>query len=99
MEEHLRILAEIKARVNPKLMVLFGTKKNMVTDKVRDIDVCIVTETEDKTRLEHDLYLAIDSEVSFDILIYTPEEWDVLVSDPQSYAHRILEKGTVVYEG
>ncbi len=98
MQEYEKILEELRAIVNPEKMILYGTKKDVATGTVNDIDVCLVVNTGDKTSLERDLYLSIDSDVSFDLIIYTPEEWDILIADSQSFAHRILEKGTVVYE-
>ena len=83
-----------------KAQKLFFTAQRLdvATGDVKDIDVCLVVETENKAELERELYLAIDSDVSFDIIIYTPSEWEVLIPDAQSFAHRILEKGTVIYE-
>ncbi len=98
MEEYQRIIEEVRSIVNPDMLVLYGTKRDIATGNVKDIDLSIVAEVSDKTTLEHDLYLAIASDVSFDIIVYTPAEWDTLTSDPQSFAHRILQKGTVVYE-
>lgn len=79
-------------------IVAYGTKMDAHTGGVRDTDLCLVVETADKSALEHRLYISVESDISFDLIIYTPEEWDTLTADPQSFAHRIREKGKVVYE-
>lgn len=98
MQDYEKILDQLIRMVRPEKLILYGTKRDVATGEVRDIDVCIVAETEDKSALERELYLSVDSEVSFDIIVYRPIEWETLITDRQSFAHRILEKGTVVYE-
>lgn len=98
MKEHDVIIEKLCSLAKPEKLILYGSKIDVATGRVKDIDVCLVVETENKTELERELYLAIDSDVSFDIIIYTPFEWEVLIADTQSFAHRILEKGTVIYE-
>jgi predicted nucleotidyltransferase len=98
LEEYEKVLEQLREMIGPRKIILYGTKRDLATGAVNDIDVCLVVNTEDKTALEHELYLAVDSEISFDLIIYTPEEWETLTADHQSFAHRILQKGTVVYE-
>lgn len=81
-----------------ELIVLYGSKRDVVSGSIKDIDICIVAETDDKTELENRLYLSVESEISFDLKVYTPDEWEQLITDRQSFAHRILEKGKVIYE-
>jgi predicted nucleotidyltransferase len=98
VKEHEVVIEKLCTIAKPKKLILYGSKIDVATGDVKDIDVCLVVETENKAELERELYLAIDSDVSFDIIIYTPSEWEVLITDAQSFAHRILEKGTVIYE-
>ncbi|NLM61382.1 MAG: nucleotidyltransferase domain-containing protein [Clostridiales bacterium] len=98
MQEYEKVLEQLIRMVQPEKLILYGTKRDVATGTVKDIDVCLVAETPDKSTLERELYLSIDSDVSFDIIIYRPVEWETLIEDHQSFAHRILEKGTVVYE-
>lgn len=44
------------------------------------------------------LYLAIDSNVSINLTLYTHDEWTVLLEDPSSYAAWIGRRGRVIYE-
>ncbi|MDR1117006.1 MAG: nucleotidyltransferase domain-containing protein [Oscillospiraceae bacterium] len=92
------ITREITKLTNAEKIILFGSKKDVVSGQIKDIDICVVCEAPDKSGLENTLYLTIDSEISFDIIIYTPDEWTALTADRQSFAYRILEKGILVYE-
>lgn len=83
--------------LSPKKIILFNLKQN-VTGETRSFKLCVVSEIEDKDAAERRIYLEIECEVPFDVLIYTPEEWTALSIERESFAHRILEKGTVVYE-
>ena len=97
MDELIRIRDRIIALCSPEKIILFGEKKVLSTGETGEVKICLVADTVNKEVLEKRLYLGIDSEVSFDILVYTPEEWKNLLEDPQSYASRILEKGTVIW--
>lgn len=61
--------------------------------------LCIIAPVTDKSKAERDIYLHTDCDVPFDILFYTPEEWDSLIQNPDSFANRILRNGLVVWNG
>ena len=43
------------------------------------------------------LYTSIDSDLPYDVLVYTREEWDRLAEDSASFAARIRRTGRVLY--
>lgn len=98
MDELIRIREEITAICRPEKIILFGEKKVVSTGKTGEAKFCIVADATDKEALEKKLYLEIESDISFDIIVYTPAEWENLLEDPQSYASRIREKGTVLWD-
>jgi len=59
--------------------------------------LCVVAPMEDKQEVEQYAYLEIDSEIPFDLLLYTPEEWQHLTYRDSSFAHRIQQTGTKLY--
>lgn len=81
----------------PEKVILFSQKTDL-QGNVSSFKLCVVVETEDKEQIELDVYLAIDSPVSFDVLVYTPSEWQMLSQQPNSFAHRVLETGVILYE-
>ncbi len=97
MDEIERIRDEIVTLCKPEKIILFGTKHNVSTGSLREITLCVVVESPDKAAIERRLYMDISSELAFNVLLYTPVEWHRHLDDEQSYAHRIMEKGTVIY--
>lgn len=93
MDELRQLLDEIGRISQPEHLIVYGLKREGAGDRVRDVNVCVVCDCEDKRMLERRLYLDIESEISFDVILYTPDEWTALLDDPQSYASRIAEKG------
>lgn len=87
----------IVQKFSPEKIILFNRKQNVSGD-TRSFKLCVIKETQDKEDMERRVYLEIECEVPFDVLIYTPEEWAALSAEPESFAHRILAKGMVVYE-
>lgn len=83
--------------MNPEKIVLFSRKINVKGATV-SFKLCVISETADKEQEEKRIYLQIDSEVPFDVVIYTPEEWSAHCGCKGSFAHRLNARGTVVYE-
>lgn len=59
---------------------------------------CLVVADGEPDRLEQELYLEIDSPISFDVLVYTQEQWRSSLAKPMSFASRVQEMGCVLYE-
>ena len=98
MDATTEISREICALCDPSRIILFGRKTHHGSDEIRDISLCVIVDTDDKESLENSIYLNVDHAVSFNLLLYTPEEWARLTLDSTSYAHRIVGKGITVYE-
>lgn len=59
--------------------------------------LCVVGTFVNKEAAEREIYLNIDSDVPFDVLLYTPEEWTQLCRCPDSFAHKICQTGIRIY--
>ncbi|HHW45418.1 MAG TPA: nucleotidyltransferase domain-containing protein [Clostridiales bacterium] len=91
------IVSQIVERFNPEKVILFGSQaKGTATDQ-SDIDICVVVETDNKRRLLAEMYYEIDSEIPFDLLLYTPHEWEECLKDKSSFAYKINTEGAVLY--
>jgi acid stress-induced BolA-like protein IbaG/YrbA len=87
---------KIISRFSPEKIILFNSKFK-TSGETGSFKICIIKETADKSEIEKQIYLEIESEISFDILIYTPEEWEKHTADIHSFAYSISKKGTVIY--
>ncbi len=98
MNEFEKLLSELQRRSAAEKLIVYGIKRVGAGERVREVSVCIVADCADKQALLNSLYLDIESEIAFDLLVYTPSEWAELSADPQSYASRIAEKGQIYGE-
>lgn len=92
------VVEKITELLIPDVIYLYNQKVN-ANNAVTSFKLCVVADVPDKFAAERDIYMEIDSDVPFDILIYTGEEWNGLVVNHTSFAHKIKETGTVVYHG
>ena len=64
---------------------------------LKTASLCIVVPDCDKKELLRRRYLELPLDFQVNINLYTHDEWEELVDDPDSYAAWIAEKGTVLY--
>lgn len=91
------IKEQIVSHYAPSKIVLFGSQAKGTATNKSDIDLCIVKDTENKRDLLTEMYLNIDSNKPFDLLLYTEDEWIQCINDTTSFAFLINKKGTVIY--
>lgn len=92
-----RICEEIVRLCNPQKIIYYNAKTSFSTGQIREISLCVVVDTRDKAACSKQIYLAVDSPIAFNLLLYTPEEWEMLQKDCGSFASRILRKGVVIH--
>lgn len=95
------ITDKIALLLEAELIYVFGVKRNDPDDNVTDFDVCVVTSLAENTERNYLLkrvYMEIESEIPYDIFLYSPTEWNHFTQNPSSFASRILRKGVIAYE-
>lgn len=92
-----KIKQQIIDRYNPDKLLLFGSLAKNSTRHCSDIDLCVIIEEADKRKLLTDMYLNIESDMPFDILLYSPDEWEQCILDHTSFAHQINKEGVMLY--
>lgn len=98
-EETILSLSEnILDMCNPIKTILFS-KKYSVSGELRSFKLCvIVPDDTEVTDLECKLYLQLDCENPFDILLYRKSEWEEFCLDNTSFANKVMKNGVVLYE-
>lgn len=91
------IKEQIVSHYAPSKIVLFGSQAKGTAIRNSDIDLCIVKDTENKRELLTDMYLNIESNKPFDLLLYTEDERNKCINDTTSFAYLINKKGNVIY--
>ena len=97
METVEKILEDIIRIANPCRVILYGKKLHVASEMLKSLDFCIVT-TESSKDVQRKLCLGIDYDLPTNFKVYEKSDWDVLMSDEESYAYLIAQKGTVLYE-
>jgi len=97
----LTICEELEKLFSPAKIIVFGIKHNECSGEISDFDVCMVldgADQQEKDAAVRRAYLDIDSDIPFDVFVYSTEEWESFLLDEGSFASRIARKG-LVYNG
>jgi acyl-ACP thioesterase len=90
------VCGEIVKNYNPEKIILYNIKRS-VGGEIRSFKICVILETRDRHEMEKKIYLNVDSDIPFDVLVYTPAEWENLISEKSSFACRIIKGGTYIH--
>lgn len=91
------VLEGIRRCCTPRCVILYGEKVTAGQHAIKSADFCIVLDQFNRSQLLQKLYLNIQTEIPVQFVLYTTEEWNTLIQNPNSYASRIQKKGTVLY--
>jgi len=87
----------IAALLKPERIYLYNQKLNC-KGEFTSFKLCVVGDFADKQKAEQTLYWEIDSDLPFDVQLYTPREWEELSEKPNAFARHIKNTGTIVHE-
>ncbi|MFA9380054.1 MAG: hypothetical protein ACERKO_03235 [Acetanaerobacterium sp.] len=90
-----RVAHEIEEGEHPEHIILFNQKTG-VNGNLTGFKLCVVVDAGDKADVEKRIYLGIESDIPFDVVLYTPSEWNNLVHTPHSFASVINETGVAI---
>ncbi len=83
---------------NPFKIILFNRKYDLF-ENLTSFKLCVVVDDNvNISELESDLYLNLECENPFDVIIYKQSEWFNLIEDDTSFARKISKTGVVLYE-
>lgn len=91
-----KVCAEIVNNFSPEKLILYNIKRS-ISGEVRGFKICVIVDTKNKIDTERHIFLDVDSDIPFDVLVYTPEEWDKLQQEKSSFACRIIKEGTYIH--
>lgn len=98
-EDVARVVKGVEEMLQPKTIYLYNQRFNS-QGETTGFKLCVVgalPEGRCKDAVERDIYLRLDSEVPFDVMVYSPEEWERILEDPVSFAQKIKRTGMVVH--
>ena len=93
IEESVEKIVEL---FSPTRVIEYGTKYDM-DGALSSFKLCIVGEIPDKRRMLTRIFDEVDSEIPFDILLYTNEQFEELKNSQDAFASRVNQRGRVRY--
>lgn len=93
-----QVLNQLK-KYSPEKVILFGSQAKNAGDSYSDIDLIIIKKTR-KLFLDRikDVLKIIKPNFAIDILVYTPGEFQKMVSEGNPFLEHVLKEGKVIYE-
>ena len=93
-----RTVDEIRRICDPLSIILVSNKVNTDGELVSFKLVVIVPDGDESVAdLECRLYMQIDSEIPYDLVLYKQSEWDAFKDDVGSFAWKINNTGAYIY--
>ena len=90
-----QVCLQIKEQFDVEKIFVFHVKQN--AQAITSFKICVITQNKDPYQLEHDIYLAVDCDIPFDVVAYTVSQWEQLHIQPTSFARQIEHGGECLY--
>ena len=95
MDEIKMLCDWIVGLIQPEAVILFSQKAGL-DGKISSFKLCVVANG-NPAEVEGKIYLSVDCPLPFDVLVYSPEDWERLRADDVSFAGRIYRTGRWLY--
>lgn len=101
-EKDLNKIISIIRRINPEKIYLFGSYATESSDEQSDIDLLIIAPSHERP-LERRLKLRrmlseYDRKFGLDLLVYTPDEFEMLAKETSSFIYSAIKQGKKIYD-
>lgn len=77
------------------MIYLFGSCARGTVRRNSDIDLCVIMDFTDKRELLADMYMNLELEVPFDIVLYSEALWEEKANEEGSFANKIKKEGSL----
>lgn len=99
-EQENKLIEEAVAKIvklfSPSKVIEYHTK--YINGELSSFKLCIIGPITDKRKMLATIYDEIDSDIPYDVLLYTDEQFEELKDDKSAFAFKINQKGRVRYE-
>ncbi len=93
-----RILSILSKRDDVHRVILFGSVARGQVGSRSDLDIVVIADSNARFADRIESFLCcVRPEVSMDILVYTPAEWERLIQE-RSFHQRVAREGKIIYE-
>jgi len=94
-----RVIEMAKQKINPDLMIVFGSVAKGTAKKDSDLDLILVKESDEDgfMRSVKARFALDDARIPIDITVYTPEEFKERLASKYSLVYEAMATGRIVY--
>jgi len=101
-DKDLENIISIIRTINPEKIYLFGSYAAESSDEQSDIDLLIIAPSHERP-LERRLKLRrmlseYDRKFGLDLLVYTPDEFEMLAKEASSFIYSAIKQGIKIYD-
>lgn len=101
-DNDLENIISIIRKINPEKIYLFGSYATESSDEQSDIDLLIIAPSHERP-LERRLKLRrmlseYDRKFGLDLLVYTPDEFEMLEKETSSFIYSAIKQGIKIYD-
>ncbi|MCL2712674.1 MAG: nucleotidyltransferase domain-containing protein [Methanomassiliicoccaceae archaeon] len=98
-DEAERVIQMAKEKLDPLLMIVFGSVANRTANEDSDLDLVVVKESDEDglIRSAKARRALEDSNIPIDIIVYTPEEFKLRLTSKYSVPSEALATGRIVH--
>ncbi len=101
-DKNLDKIISIIRKINPEKIYLFGSYATGSSDEQSDIDLLVIAPSNERP-LERRLKLRrmlseYDRNIGLDLIVYTPDEFEMLVKEPSSFIFSAIRQGIKIYD-
>ncbi|MEF9984569.1 MAG: hypothetical protein RSD67_06155 [Oscillospiraceae bacterium] len=97
MDEYINSVVEQIVDVVEVDKIILFSKKQDLEGKLSSFKICVIIKKETKTESEKEIYINVDCEIPFDVVVYTSNEWNKLVNEKGSFGNKVNRTGSVIY--
>ena len=97
MEPKLLALRDEVVRLVSPLRIMVFSRKQTLDGTLASVKLAVIIGAGDPHAAEHRLYMELEADIPFDVVVYTAQEWEQRLRDPLSFAARIRDTGVVLY--
>ncbi len=90
------VVDQITKLVEVEKIILFS-KKTDLNGEVSSFKICVITCGNDVQEYEKSIYIDVESDIPFDVIVYSSENWQKYLSEEGSFCNKVNSTGSVIY--
>lgn len=96
MKDISALCGQIVEMLHPEKVILFSRKIHL-NGETSSFKLCVVADVADEREAQKQIYIGLDCDIPYDVVVYRPERFEELRENEGSFAQQIDRTGRVLY--